>query len=198
LKAPHERQRWCEKIWTMIDRAESDGDLTEEEMLLDEEFRDEVVEEVMQGVAIELMENKLEESIPVLSEAVGVVLDNAFIHKIEKSARCIFQELWLRENQKVGEIAPVETTIDLTAAVGQGLGRAVYFGAFGVGFGVTLPSLLISRAGASVLPEPVLEALRTGASDADERVNQVLVEGKNPLSASSGGSAASAEIQPAG
>jgi hypothetical protein len=177
LRDPESRRRWCDKIWEMIHRAELNADLTEEEQLLDEEFRGELVEEVMQGVAIELMENKVEESVPILGEAVGLVLDNAFLHKIEKASRCIFQELWLRENQKVDVIAAIETRGDLFSTVGAGLSRAAYVTAYGLGFGVTLPSLLVSRAGASVLPEPVLDGLRTGAVDAEQRVTRVLENG---------------------
>jgi hypothetical protein len=181
LKDPANRQRWCEKIWAMIHRAETAADLTEEELLLNEEFRHEVIEEVMQSVAIELLENKVEESVPLLGDLVGVLLDNAFIHKIELAARCIFQELWLRENMKVDVIAPVDNTTELAPTVGRGLSRAAYATAYGLAFGVTLPTLFISRAGRSVLPGPVLDGLRAGGTDATECVTQMLADGKTVL-----------------
>jgi hypothetical protein len=162
----------------MIHRVESDGDLTEEEKLLNEEFRDEVIEEVMQGVAIELLENKVEESVPLLGEVLGVVLDNAFIYRIEKAARCVFQELWLRENGRVEAIEPMFNHFDVGARVGEGLYQAVYGAAYGIGFGIAVPTILVSRVGAAVLPEIVVDGLRAGGADAEERVERVLAEGK--------------------
>jgi EcsC protein family len=178
LTVPEDRQRWCEKIWDMIHRAESDADLTEEEHLLNEQFRREVIDEVMQGVAVELLENKIEEAVPLLGDVIGVVLDNAFIHKIELAARCIFQEFWLRENHKVEVIAPRETTRPLATTIGVSLSRAAYLMAYGLGFGVTLPSLMLSRAGATVLPDTVLEGLQSGGADAADHVTHVLANGK--------------------
>jgi hypothetical protein len=178
VKDPDQRRIWCGKIWEMIHRVESDGDLTEEEKLLNEEFRDEVIEEVMQGVAIELLENKVEESVPLLGEVLGVVLDNAFIYRIEKAARCVFQELWLRENGRVEAIEPMFNHFDVGARVGEGLYQAVYGAAYGIGFGIAVPTILVSRVGAAVLPEIVVDGLRAGGADAEERVERVLAEGK--------------------
>ena len=114
--------------------------------------------------AATLVEQKLEEGIPVLGAALGVVLDNAFIQGVEKAARYTFQERWLREHGKVDEIAPAVSTRGDEAPIVEGLSQAVYSTSYAVSFGVVFPAALLGSALSTVLPAAVTDGLSEGAT----------------------------------
>lgn len=108
------------------------------------------------------------ESIPVVGEVANLVLDFAFIRRVDATARRVFQERWLRANGKVDSIPPAaesrrRSSIEGIVAVGS---EIAYTGAYGVAFGVTFPTTLAVLAVESVAPEPILRGLRDGASAA--------------------------------
>ena len=111
-----------------------------------------------------LVEEKVEEGIPLLGAALGVILDNAFIHGVDEAAQFTFQERWLRDHGKIDEIAPAEASTLTSASIGQGLSQAAYSTSYAVSFGVVFPVALITTAGAAVLPTAALEGFRVGAA----------------------------------
>ena len=77
-------------------------------------LEDEEGDSLVEAIGSTLVEEKLGEGIPLLGAALGVVLDNAFIHGVEEAARFTFQERWLRDHGKVDEIAPAEAPVSAT------------------------------------------------------------------------------------
>src|SRR5271166_6307685 len=63
-------------------------------------LEDEVGDDLVEQIGSTLVEEKVEEGIPYLGTALGVVLDNSFIQGVEEAARFTFQERWLREQGK--------------------------------------------------------------------------------------------------
>ena len=86
----------------------------------------EIENEVIEDIGRTVLENKLEELIPVLGSIVGVMLDNAFIHGVERAAQCVFQERWLRDRNKVDVIAPIQLPFSSCRAIGRRVLAACY------------------------------------------------------------------------
>jgi hypothetical protein len=137
-------------------------------------IEDEACDEVVEAIGSTLLEEKLEEGIPLLGAAIGVVLDNAFIRGVEDTAQFVFQERWLRDQGKVDEILPAESAELSHASVSSGLAQAAYSTSYAVSFGVVFPAALIAEAGASLLPIVAVEGLKKGAAAAKQDADRVI------------------------
>jgi EcsC protein family len=160
-------------------RGLEDGTLTKDdeqrlstiaETRLEGEVRDDLAHEI--GATI--VEEKVEEGIPVIGAALGVVLDDSFIAGVEKAARFTFQERWLREHGKVDEIAPAVSLQGDNAPIVAGLSQAVYSTSYAVSFGVVFPAALVGSALSTVLPEAVTHGLNEGAAAAISDVDRLI------------------------
>ncbi len=172
MEEPDLRRRWCDTLLSPP-RTEgpSDSAAPQLEQVLEQDIRGEARDETLEEVGTSLLEQKLEESIPFVGEAIGVVLDNAFIHRVEIAAKHVFQERWLRDNGKVDSIAPTESSGDWGGALRNGLNQAAFVTGYSVGFGTTFPVLLVSRLAVMVVPLPIVDGLTEGAA-ANEKVAQ--------------------------
>lgn len=108
------------------------------------------------------------ESIPIVGDVANLVMDYAFVRRVDATARRVFQERWLRANGKVESIAPASesgrrSSVEGLVAVSS---EVAYAGAYGVAFGVTFPATLVALAVEAVAPEVVLRGFRDGASAA--------------------------------
>jgi hypothetical protein len=108
------------------------------------------------------------EAIPIVGDVANLVLDYAFVRRVDETARRVFQERWLRANGKVDSIEPSpisrrRSSVEGIVAVAS---EVAYAGAYGVSFGVTFPATLAARAVESVAPDSVLQGFRDGASAA--------------------------------
>ena len=84
------------------------------------------------------------EGIPGIGAVSGALLNLAFIHRVEITARRVFQERWMRHNGKVDAIAPAEVPAHKLAAGWAGaLNRALYSGSYCLGYGAVLPACLV-------------------------------------------------------
>ena len=144
------------------------------EALLENKAKGELEDDVVEQIASSLLENKIEEGIPFLGEIAGVLLDNAFIDRIEEAARCTFQERWLRDQGKVGVIAPAEGHQRAGTSLGAGLTQAVYSTSYAVSFGVVFPAALVAQAGTAVLPSAAVDGLKAGAESAARDAKRLL------------------------
>jgi hypothetical protein len=107
-----------------------------EEWLL-EETQEEVLAEELASLLFQL---EVFEGVPGVGAVSGAVLNLAFLHKVETTARRVFQERWLRDRGKVSVIEPAETHARALAIGWSGaLSRAAYSSCYAVGFGMTLP-----------------------------------------------------------
>jgi EcsC protein family len=134
------------------------------------------------------------ESVPIVGDVANLVLDYAFVRRVDATARRVFQERWLRANDKVESIPPAavshrRSSIEGIAAVASEL---AYTGAYGVSFGVTFPVTLAALAVESVAPETVLKGFRDGASAASGDSREFLHR-----LAKAGGAATSGDFVPA-
>jgi hypothetical protein len=136
------------------------------EAVLESKAKADVEDDVVEQIASSLLENKIEEGIPFLGEIAGIFIDNAFINRIEEAAQCTFQERWLRDQGKVGIIAPAQGSPLAGASLGAGLTQAVYSTSYAVSFGVIFPAALVAQAGTAVLPSSAVDGLKAGAESA--------------------------------
>ncbi len=125
-----------------------------------------VEDELIGEVESTILENKLEEAVPLFGSVIGLVLDGTFIGRVERAAQCVFQERWLRARRKLDEISAAEVSPSARGSIGAGLANACYGAGFTIGFAAALPLALAAKAGSAALPEPMLGGLRDGASDA--------------------------------
>jgi hypothetical protein len=131
------------------------------------------LEDVEQSVT----EDILLDSVPFLGDLSNLVLDYAFVRRVDITARRVFQERWLRTNGKVESIPPSpelhrRSSLDGAANVGAEL---VYLSAYGVSFGATFSATLAGLAVSSIAPEFVRKGFIDGASAA-KRDSEQFVE----------------------
>jgi hypothetical protein len=111
--------------------------LHELEELLVVEAQEELVTEELLSFLFQL---EVFEEVPGVGALSGALLNLAFMHRVDVTAQRVFQEHWLRENGKVGAIAPAPSAERHRATGWAGaLGRVAYSGCYGLGFGVALP-----------------------------------------------------------
>ena len=171
---PKERSRIGKLIHQLERETIPSGDQARLEALLDNKAEGELEDDLVEQIGSSLIENKIEEGIPFLGEIAGVLLDNAFIDRIEEAAQCTFQERWLRDQGKVGVIAPAEDHQRAGASLGAGLTQAVYSTSYAVSFGVVFPAALVAQAGTAVLPSSAVDGLKAGAGSAARDAKRLL------------------------
>jgi len=137
-------------------------------------LKDEVGDDLAREIGATLVEEKVEEGIPFLGAALGIVLDNSFIQGVEEAARFTFQERWLREHGKVDEIAPAVASRGETAPIVEGLTQAVYSTSYAVSFGVVFPAALLGSALSTVLPTAATDGINEGATAAIRDVDRLI------------------------
>jgi hypothetical protein len=137
-------------------------------------LEDEVGDDLAQEIGSGLITEKLEEGIPFLGSALGLILDRAFIGGVERAARFTFQERWLREHGKVDEIVPeVSSPVD-HSSIRERANQAVYSTSYAVSFGVVFPVAMIGGAVATMLPAAATDGFKQGANGAISDVNRLI------------------------
>ena len=160
-------------------RGLEEGSLTKDDQqrlstIAETKLEDEVGDDLAEEIGATLVEEKVEEGIPFLGAALGVVLDNAFIQGVERAARFTFQERWLREHGKVDEIAPAASSQGDSAPIVETLSQAVYSTSYAVSFGVVFPAALIGSSLSAVLPAAVIDGINEGAAAATSDVDRLI------------------------
>lgn len=128
-----------------------------EELLIEETVEDIVVEEIVSFI----FQLEVFEEVPGIGAISGALLNVGFMHRVDTTARRIFQERWLRDNGKVQAIEPAEAhPTALVPGLSGSLRRTVYTGSYYIGFGVALPLCILA------LPlRPMSNALARGLRD---------------------------------
>src|SRR5205823_4310250 len=75
-----------------------------EELVLEETHEEVLAEEVLAF----LFQLEAFEEVPGIGAVSGALLNLSFMHRVDVTARRVFQERWLSDNGKVREIAPAE------------------------------------------------------------------------------------------
>ncbi len=115
--------------------------LHELEDLLVEETQQDIVAEELVSVLFQL---EIFDEIPGIGIISGALLNLSFMGRVERTARRVFQERWLRETGKVQSIAPAPVHArDVADGWIGALGRAAYSGLYFAGFGVALPGAVL-------------------------------------------------------
>jgi EcsC protein family len=110
-----------------------------EEILIEETQVDVIRSELLSF----LFQLEVFEDIPGIGVISGALMNLSFMHRVDVTARKVFQERWLKDNGKVAEIAPAEELARNLAVGWSGLaGRALYSTVHKVSFGVTLPGYM--------------------------------------------------------
>ncbi len=171
---PEEKQRTARFI-----RALQDGSLAQQDQQrvttsAETRLEDEVGDDLVRDIASTLVEEKVEEGIPLLGAAIGVVLDNAFIIGVEEAARYTFQERWLRDHGKLDEIAPAPAEQGDGSTLGENLSQAVYSTSYAVSYGVVFPAAFVSSALTSILPGSATTGFSAGAVTAARDADRLI------------------------
>jgi EcsC protein family len=112
------------------------------EELLIVETQEEIITEELLSFLFQL---EIFEEVPGVGALSGALLNLAFMHRVDVTAQRVFEERWLRDNGKVGVIAPAPAAARHLATGWSGaLGRVVYSGCYGLGFGVALPVFAVA------------------------------------------------------
>jgi hypothetical protein len=129
----------------------------------------------LHGVRRALAEDLVIESLPILGEVAAVVLDYAFMRRVDNAARRVFQERWLRRRGKVLVIPPVEAGLPSRSlsVAWEASREVIYLGSFGLGFVATLPVAAAAMVLKRTLPEPALRGATDGARDAVASVDRL-------------------------
>ncbi len=147
------------------------GQLRELEDLLLEETQMEVL--AQEALAF-LFQLEVFEEIPGVGAISGALLNLTFMHRVDVTARRIFQERWLRDLGKIQEVAPAEVPARQLASGWPGaLGRATYAGAYYMGFGLTFP-VWIAASLFRPMDNAMARGLWDGAAAATEAAGQAL------------------------
>jgi hypothetical protein len=110
-----------------------------EEILIEETQVDVIRSELLSF----LFQLEVFEDIPGIGVISGALMNLSFMHRVDVTARKVFQERWLKDNGKVAEIAPMEELARNLAVGWSGLaGRALYSAVHKISFGVTLPGYM--------------------------------------------------------
>ena len=115
------------------------------------------------------------EVVPLVGDPVAIVLDYTMMKRVDRTARMVFQERWLRDAGRIeGEIvpAPPHPRDDALRNLHDLAGQAVYLAGYGVGFGVTLPAAAVGRA-SRWLPGTMTRGVRDGARDAAHSADEL-------------------------
>jgi hypothetical protein len=116
-----------------------------------------------------LFQLEIFEDVPGIGIASGALLNLSFMHRVDVTARRVFQERWLQENGKIEEIAPmIESARHLVPGWSGLVGRAVYSACYHFAFGAALPVVvagsLSHMTGAALARVPTKAAMAGGAS----------------------------------
>jgi hypothetical protein len=125
-----------------------------EEMIIRESQEEILADEVLSF----LFQLEIFAGVPGIGAISGGTLNLAFMRRVDNTARRVFQERWLRANQKVASIAPAAAASrNLAEGWGGAAARAAHWGFYCAGFGLALPACFL----ASLLPgnEPTRLAL---------------------------------------
>ncbi len=171
---PQERARTAALVRLLEKDTIQSVDQARLEAVLESKAEADVEDDVVEQIASSLLENKIEEGIPFLGEIAGVLIDNAFIDRIEEAAQCTFQERWLRDQGKVDIIAPAQGSQQPGASLGAGLIQAAYSTSYAISFGVVFPAALVAQAGTAVLPSSAVDGLKAGAESAARDAERLL------------------------
>jgi hypothetical protein len=138
------------------------------------ELEDLLIEEIQEDIIVDealsfLFQLEIFEGIPGVGTASGAALNWIFMRRVEKTARMVFQERWLRDNGKVERIEPAEAHARVLAHGWSGaLNRAAYSGFYCLGFGVALPLHAVAAL-LRPMDNALTRGLRDGAAAAIER-----------------------------
>jgi hypothetical protein len=168
-------------------------ELREIEELLLEETQEEIIAEEAFALLFQL---EIFEEVPGLGALSGALLNLGFIHRVDNTARRVFQERWLRDSGKVDVIEPlVGHTRHLAPGWSGTLGRAAYSSCYSVSFAVTLPGWLVVS-----MVRPIASALTRNsgeaAGDAVRAARRVTSLARSALRTSPNGRALTAPASP--
>ncbi len=129
------------------------------------------------GVEREILEDVPLDLVPVVGEVANLVLDYAFIRRVDQAARRVFQERWLRTHGKIGELIAPAAESKRRSALEGAVGVAselTYMGAYGVAFGVSFPVVMVGSLAAAVAPAAVRQGFRDGVAAASHDAAEFL------------------------
>ena len=138
----------------------------------------------LDGLKEDLLEDLAFGAVPVLGDLTSVLMDYDFIHRVDITARRVFQERWLRAGGKLKEIYPAPESRRRSSIQGgvDLMAQLAYLGSYGIAFGLTLPLAAVAK-GASAFDNPLTLGLRQGAVDATVDSDRYLARLRSDLAA---------------
>ena len=123
--------------------------------------------ELIERTSRNMLAEEALDMIPVVGTAVSFLFDATFMHSVDETAQRIFQERWLRDNNRVTTIDPSPESVRKSSfgEFGLAIGQAMYTGGALLGFTTTFPAAVV-RSFVGRRPNPVGRGSRAGAERA--------------------------------
>jgi hypothetical protein len=152
---------------TLASRLERLDQLQDLEKLLIEETQVDLIRSELLSFLFQL---EIFEDVPGIGIVSGTLLNLSFMHRVDVTARRVYQERWLKDNGKVEDIAPfIESARDVVPGWSGLVGRAAYYACYHVAYEASLPVFAFASL-----------AQMTGAGLAHRPTNAVLAGGAGP------------------
>jgi hypothetical protein len=131
----------------------------------------------LKGVEDDLLEDLAFGAVPIVGDLTSILMDYDFVHRVDITARRVFQERWLRDRGKVTVIFPASESRRRSSLEGgiDVVAQLCYAACYSLAFGVTLPLALLTRA-ASSSENPAALGARRGAADAARDADRFLAQ----------------------
>ncbi len=125
------------------------------------------------------------EAVPIVGEVSSIFLDYAFVHRVDITARRVFQERWLLDKGKVTAIppSPISRRRSSVEGVVNVAGEVTYTTSFALALGVGIPLILAARLAAKLPLGTAKAGVRDGAQAAIHDATHVAAEFRAGLDA---------------
>lgn len=137
---------------------------------------EEAEEQLVEDEAMDLLlQVEIFDDIPGLGAITAGLENLALVHQAADASRRVFQERWLRDNGKVGDIepAPLEHAVRAWGDREDLVSRWIYAGSYYLGYGAMLPVWLVAHALAPA-DNALMRGLREGAAAAIEGADRAV------------------------
>jgi hypothetical protein len=135
----------------------------------------------LDGVRTAMLEDLAFGAVPILGDVTSIMMDYDFVHRVDITARRVFQERWLIDHRKVDRIYPSPVSRRRSSLQGGAdlLAQLAYVGSYGIAFGVTVPLAVIAQ-GAASFDNSLVRGFKQGAIDACGDADRYLALARTP------------------
>ena len=174
LDDPAEKLRTSRLIRGLVDGTLTRDDQQRLSTIAETKLKDEVGDDLVEQIGSTLVEEKIEEGIPFLGAALGVVLDNAFIQGVERSCPVHVPGALAARSRQGGGDCPGRGSPRRQCPDRRGLDPGGLLDQLCGQFWGRLPCRLARQCPLTVLPAAATDGLTAGATAASRDVDRLI------------------------